>query len=407
MADAEAQVSLIARKALPRGAKIQTDEEIQFEWIDGHLYSVPSVLLKVEMPLLDQETRETTLCRLGVVDQFHDVYQVILGRDLLKSYLPWTQLPLQGVPDTCSMPDNHTSILGSEASASDVPDILSICEPGPDPVSEPEVPAASCQPLTISPPTSSTLEEVSPPVKPKLVFEGDSTEDSFTSPHQIPAREDSSPVPEHTASLGDSTDSQPVGPSRPYRPVPRKRFWNKFCRDCGRKGHMSANYRGCANHNIPAIAMAVTNPSLLRPPAKGPITVAPLQSHYQPSHVRAYDNSGAQISLIQEDRIPRGANVDRRQLITIEGINHIKLILPTVQLRVTRPHFSKVCTLAVASYIPGGYDLLLGQDMKSPSQFKKPTMRFRASVTWFIRNNFVYMHFINITLIQNTYYIYT
>ncbi|XP_064084380.1 uncharacterized protein LOC135200056 [Macrobrachium nipponense] len=135
---------------------------------------------------------------------------------------------------------------------------------------------------------------------------------------------------------------------------------------------MSANYGGCANHNIPAIAMAVTNPSSLGPPAKGPITVAPLQSHYQPSHVRAYDDSGAQISLIREDRIPRGANVDRRRLITIEGINHIKLILPTVQLRVTRPHFSKVCTLAVASYIPGGYDLLLGQDMKSPSHSKQP-----------------------------------
>ncbi|XP_064096557.1 uncharacterized protein LOC135208383 [Macrobrachium nipponense] len=83
-------------------------------------------------------------------------------------------------------------------------------------------PAISGQPLTILPPTSSLLEEVSPPVNPELVFEGDSMEDSFTSPHQIPAREDSSPVPEHTASLGDSTDSQPVGPSRPYRPVPRE-----------------------------------------------------------------------------------------------------------------------------------------------------------------------------------------
>ncbi|XP_064115481.1 uncharacterized protein LOC135221683 [Macrobrachium nipponense] len=121
MADTEAQVSLISRKALPRGAKIRTDEEIQFEWIDGNLYSVPSVLLNVKMPFLDQVTKETTLCRLGVVDQFHDVYQVILGRDLLKPYLPWTQLPLPDAPDTCSMPDNHTSILGSEASASDVP----------------------------------------------------------------------------------------------------------------------------------------------------------------------------------------------------------------------------------------------------------------------------------------------
>ncbi|XP_064104353.1 uncharacterized protein LOC135214221 [Macrobrachium nipponense] len=88
------------------------------------------------MPLLDQETRGTTLCRLGVVDPFHDVYQVILGRDLLKPYLPWTQLPRPDVPYTCSMPDNQPSILDSEASASDVPDILSICEPGPDPVKD-------------------------------------------------------------------------------------------------------------------------------------------------------------------------------------------------------------------------------------------------------------------------------
>ncbi|XP_066981650.1 uncharacterized protein [Macrobrachium rosenbergii] len=41
------------------------------------------------------------------------------------------------------------------------------------------------------------------------------------------------------------------------------------------------------------------------------------------------------------------------------------MILPTVQLRVTRLHKSKICNLALASYILGGYDLLLGQDFQS------------------------------------------
>ncbi|XP_064103952.1 uncharacterized protein LOC135213756 [Macrobrachium nipponense] len=70
------------------------------------------------------------------------------------------QLPLPDAPDTCSMPDNQPSILDSEASASDVPDILSIGEPGPDPVSEPEVSSASSKPLTILPHTSSLLEKI-------------------------------------------------------------------------------------------------------------------------------------------------------------------------------------------------------------------------------------------------------
>ncbi|XP_064089860.1 uncharacterized protein LOC135203819 [Macrobrachium nipponense] len=77
------------------------------------------------------------------------------------------------------MPHNQSSVLDSEASASDVTDIISIPKPGPDPVPELEVPAASCPPLTISPPTSSNLKEVSPPVNPGLVSEGDSTEKSL------------------------------------------------------------------------------------------------------------------------------------------------------------------------------------------------------------------------------------
>ncbi|XP_064116575.1 caldesmon, smooth muscle-like [Macrobrachium nipponense] len=120
----------------------------------------------------------------------------------------------------------------------------------------PHSPAASFQPLTISPPASS-ISEVSQPVNPGLVPEGNSKEDSLTSSPQITAREDSSHVPERTASLGDSAASQSVVPSRLHHPVPRMKFWNKFCQDCGRKGHMSANYGGCANHNIPTIGMAL------------------------------------------------------------------------------------------------------------------------------------------------------
>ncbi|XP_064098752.1 uncharacterized protein LOC135209953 [Macrobrachium nipponense] len=88
--------------------------------------------------------------------------QVILGRDLLKPYLPWRQLPLPDAPDPCSVPNNQLSVLDSRASGSNVPDIFSISEPRPDPVTELEVPAASYPPFTISPPTSSLSEEGTP-----------------------------------------------------------------------------------------------------------------------------------------------------------------------------------------------------------------------------------------------------
>ncbi|XP_066969211.1 uncharacterized protein [Macrobrachium rosenbergii] len=45
------------------------------------------------------------------------------------------------------------------------------------------------------------------------------------------------------------------------------------------------------------------------------------------------------------------------------------------QLRVTRPHKARTLYLAVAKHIPGGYDILLGQDFMSPSkprQFRDP-----------------------------------
>ncbi|XP_066972111.1 uncharacterized protein [Macrobrachium rosenbergii] len=44
------------------------------------------------------------------------------------------------------------------------------------------------------------------------------------------------------------------------------------------------------------------------------------------------------------------------------------MILPTVKLRVTRPHRARTLRLAVAKHIPGGYDVLLGQDFTSPSK---------------------------------------
>ncbi|XP_066947127.1 uncharacterized protein [Macrobrachium rosenbergii] len=75
--------------------------------------------------------------------------------------------------------------------------------------------------------------------------------------------------------------------------------------------------------------------------------------------------------LLREDKVPRGAIINQCKLVTIEGIHHFKMILPTVKLRVTRPHRSEICDLVVARYIPGGYDLLLGQDFQSPSKLEQ------------------------------------
>lgn len=52
--------------------------------------------------------------------------------------------------------------------------------------------------------------------------------------------------------------------------------------------------------------------------------------------------------------------------VTVEGIDDWKLTLPTVRLRVTRPHKSRIYTTGVVNNIPGGYDLL-GQDPPSQS----------------------------------------
>ncbi|XP_064113995.1 RNA-binding protein 25-like [Macrobrachium nipponense] len=68
------------------------------------------------------------------------------------------ELALRGEEITrqASKPQTMSWTPDSEASASDVTDIISIPKPGPDPVPELEVPAASCPPLIISPPASST-----------------------------------------------------------------------------------------------------------------------------------------------------------------------------------------------------------------------------------------------------------
>ncbi|XP_064077954.1 uncharacterized protein LOC135195580 [Macrobrachium nipponense] len=147
---------------------------------------------------------------------------------------------------------------------------------------------------------------------------------------------------------------------------PRPDFSKSFCDSCKVHGHIAA-WAGCPKKApVSAIAMAMLNPSALGPPAQGPILVAPPRGHYPAHQVRAFDDTGVQVSIIGEDKIPYGAQVDRHQFITIESLNHVKMFLPTVRLRVTRPHHSKLCTMAVATYRPGGYDVLLGQDFKSP-----------------------------------------
>ncbi|XP_066947118.1 zyxin-like [Macrobrachium rosenbergii] len=47
------------------------------------------------------------------------------------------------------------------------------------------------------------------------------------------------------------------------------------------------------------------------------------------------------------------------------------MALPNVKLTVTRPHRSEICNLAVARHIPGGYDILLGQDFQSSSKLQQ------------------------------------
>ncbi|XP_066973195.1 uncharacterized protein [Macrobrachium rosenbergii] len=76
-------------------------------------------------------------------------------------------------------------------------------------------------------------------------------------------------------------------------------------------------------------------------------------------------------NAIREDKVPHRATINRCKLITNEGINHFKMMLPTVKLRITRPHRSEICDLAVTRYIPGSYDLLLGQDFQSPSKLQQ------------------------------------
>ncbi|XP_066963160.1 anti-sigma-I factor RsgI2-like [Macrobrachium rosenbergii] len=104
----------------------------------------------------------------------------------------------------------------------------------------------------------------------------------------------------------------------------------------------------------------------------GPILVAPPQGSYPAHQVEAFEDTGAQISMIWEDKVPYGDKIEKHKLVTIESINQVKLILSTVCLRVTRPHQTKICTLAVADYLPGGYDLLLGQDSLSQPNSKQP-----------------------------------
>ncbi|XP_066965729.1 uncharacterized protein [Macrobrachium rosenbergii] len=81
------------------------------------------------------------------------------------------------------------------------------------------------------------------------------------------------------------------------------------------------------NHNsIPAsAALAVTNPKSLGPPAEGPIYVAPPGAKYLAQRVTAFDDSGAQISLIWEDRIPYGARNTFQEAMTSSRARTLRL----------------------------------------------------------------------------------
>ncbi|XP_066940006.1 uncharacterized protein [Macrobrachium rosenbergii] len=154
--------------------------------------------------------------------------------------------------------------------------------------------------------------------------------------------------------------------------VPRRDSSQSYCTACKVYGH-SPTWAKCTNNksSAPAITLAVTNPKSLGPPAEDPIYVAPPRGSYPARLLKAFDDSGPQISLIRKDKVPYGATINRRKLITIEDINQFKMILPTVQLRVTRPHRSKIYNLEVASYIPGGYGILLEQDFQSPAKLRQ------------------------------------
>ncbi|XP_066969143.1 uncharacterized protein [Macrobrachium rosenbergii] len=158
--------------------------------------------------------------------------------------------------------------------------------------------------------------------------------------------------------------------------VPGIYYSRTYCPTCKVYG-LSAQWAKCHNDNkssTPALALAVTDPTSLGPPAQGPSYVALPRGKCPANQVKAFDDSGTQMSLIREDKVPRGAiiNRNRRKLITIEGINHFKMILPTVKLRVMRPHRSEICDLVVARYIPGGYDILLGQTSSPHLSYSNP-----------------------------------
>ncbi|XP_066970189.1 helicase SRCAP-like [Macrobrachium rosenbergii] len=144
------------------------------------------------------------------------------------------------------------------------------------------------------------------------------------------------------------------GPAPSYGTVAGKDYSRTYCPTCKVHGH-SAQWAKCPNNNKssrPALALAVTDPVSLGPPAQGPIYVALSRLRCPTSQVKAFDDSDAQMPLIREDKAPCGAIINR--LVTNEGINHFKMILPTVKLKVTRPHRSEIYDLAVARYIPGG-----------------------------------------------------
>ncbi|XP_066941382.1 WAS/WASL-interacting protein family member 3-like [Macrobrachium rosenbergii] len=108
---------------------------------------------------------------------------------------------------------------------------------------------------------------------------------------------------------------------------------------CKVYGH-SPSWAKCPRNNkssTPAVALAVTNPESLGPPAEGPIYVAPPRGSYPACQVKAFDDSGTQISLIRKDKVPYGAIINRRKLVTIEGDSKVDSKSLPVPLACTEP----------------------------------------------------------------------
>ncbi|XP_064115237.1 uncharacterized protein LOC135221367 [Macrobrachium nipponense] len=93
--------------------------------------------------------------------------------------------------------------------------------------------------------------------------------------------------------------------------------------------------------NTPADSRTIMRTALVDPPAQSPIFVAPPRGRYPAHQVRAFDDTGAQISIIREDEIPYGAqrqenNKRNRGLV-------LRACLPAVPGLLGRPFGPPAC----------------------------------------------------------------